>query len=108
VQCFLRLKERQIDVRENKKSQLKRKTSQMWWLTPIIPVYSGGRDQEDHNSRSAQAKLGAGFTRPHFNQWLGVMAHPRHPSYMGKHKKSQASVALSKIIKAKKKKKGCW
>jgi hypothetical protein len=46
-------------------------------------VHLGGGDWEDHSSRPALAKK---FSRPHFNQWLGMVAPACRPSDAGTHK----------------------
>jgi hypothetical protein len=35
------------------------------WFTPVIPRYSGGRDQEDHGSKPILGKL---FVRPYLEK----------------------------------------
>jgi hypothetical protein len=50
----------------------KKTGSQAWWLKPVTPNYSGGRDQEDQVSRSAPAKK---FQRSHLDQWLSMVKH---------------------------------
>jgi hypothetical protein len=55
------------------------------------------------------------FVRPHFNQWLVIVVHFCHPSYMGKHKQEDGSPGLPEhtvrhYLKKKKKRmksKGC-
>jgi hypothetical protein len=42
-----------------------RKLARCWWLTPIILTYSGGRDQEDHDSKPAQINS---FARPYLKK----------------------------------------
>jgi hypothetical protein len=37
------------------------------------PVYSGGRDQEDYSSRSAQANKV--MRQPHLNKWLDMVVY---------------------------------
>jgi hypothetical protein len=44
--------------------------------------YLGGGNQEDHGSRSVQAKS----LRSNLNQWLGTVVCICNASYMGKHK----------------------
>jgi hypothetical protein len=51
-------------------------------LKPVI-LTTWDVEMEDPSSRLAKATK---FPRPHFNQWLGVVAHVSHPSYAEKHK----------------------
>jgi hypothetical protein len=51
----------------------KNKISQAQWLKPVILA-------------TQEASPGKKFTRPHLNQWLGVVVHARHPGYSGKRK----------------------
>jgi hypothetical protein len=52
------------------------------------PSFLGGRNWEDRDLRSAQAK---NSRDPHLNQCLGEAAHPCHFSYARKHREEDHS-----------------
>jgi hypothetical protein len=63
-----------------------------WWLNAYNPSYSGGRDQEDHGSKPAQANssvspcLEKPFTKIGLVEWLKVKALSSSPSTSKKKK----------------------
>jgi hypothetical protein len=47
ISCICKLRLREMNLKSSKAG--------LWWLMPVNPSYSGGRDQEDRDAKPAQA-----------------------------------------------------
>jgi hypothetical protein len=66
-----------VEVRED---TMKTKAGWVRWLTPVTPVNLGGRDQQDHGLRPADAKS---KSKPISAKKLGIVVRVCHPDYAG-------------------------
>jgi hypothetical protein len=67
------------------------------WLTPVIPSYSGSKDQEDHDSKPARPYLKKTFTKIGVVEWLKMKALRSNPS-TAKKKGSQSPKSFTTTL----------